>query len=230
MIEVELKELIQNFQEQLSQCLLKHELHGIQDFEDLKENLNTITASLESRMAMTVQLEEHPIDQFGLAGLATDLINASTDNKTISKILSTKSGIGITSREVQKWKDNYSHLSYEKIKQEQRGNIFDVQTRMQDIYAMVYDHLETIKNSEPEDFWKAKTTKQQVQLDAMKELRQLTDQATKILGMISHQERLRQFTDIVMDTIRETDTATAQIILSKLQKNKALMNVLTPPK
>lgn len=229
MIEVELKELLEKFKADLCDSLLKHELYGIEDFDSLKETIEVIITSLEGREALAISLESHPIDKFGLASLATDMINGGIDNKSIAKTLSAKSGIGISSKEVKTWQDTYSHLSYETMKQEKKGNIFDVQTRLQDLYSMLYDHLEAIKEADPEDFWKAKTSKQQVILDAMKELRMLSGEATKVIGMISHQERLRQFTDIVMETIKETDQATAQIIFSKLKKNKALMNVLTPP-
>ena len=229
MIEVELKELLETFQDNLCTCLLKHELYGLEDFDKLKEEVEVIIASLEGREAMTVSLEMHPIDKFGLSSITTDLINAGMSNKDISKVLTTKSGVGITDKEIQKWKDNYSHLSYNIMKEEKKGSIFDVQARMQSVYSMVYDHLESIKETTPEEFWKGKTTKQQVMLDTMKELRQLTKEAVAIINMISHQERLRQFTDIVMETIKETDQATAQVIYRKLKQNKALMNVLTPP-
>ena len=228
MIEIQLKDLLIDYKKKLYDCLLKYELHGIEDIEEVKETLETIIISLESRAAITISLEEHPIDKFNLATLVTSLINNNFSNKEISETISIKHNIGITPKEIRSWKENYSHLSYEKQKIEERGNVFDVQTRMQDLYNMVYTHLEAIKESEPEDFWKAKTSKQQVILDAMKELRQISSDATKIISMVSHQERLRNFTQIVLETIRETDQATANIILNKLKKHKTLMSVLTP--
>lgn len=229
MIEVELKELIVNYKHKVSECLLKHELHGIEDFEELKEELEAIIVSLDSRSNTTVSLEEHPIDKFGLATFTTQLINSGCNNKTIAELLTSNSSIAITAKEVQRWKDHYSHLSYEKQKKEKQGNVFDVQSRLQDVYSMVSTHLDTIEASAPEDFWKAKTTKQQVMLDTMKEIRMITADAAKIINMVSHQERLRNFMDIVIETVNKIDPVTANTILQKLHQNKTLMSVLTPP-
>lgn len=228
MVEVELKDLLVQFQGKLNECFLEHELHGIESVEDLKDNLEAMIAGLESRAAMTISLEEHPIDKFGLATLAAQLINANTTNKQVAEILTSNSNIAFTAKEVQQWKDNYSHLSYDKKKAEEKRNVFDIQNRLQDLYSMVYDHLQLIKDSQPEDFWKAKTSQQQVMLDAMKELRMISADAVKVINMVSHQERLSNFMQIVYETVNQIDPATANTILTKLKQNKALISALTP--
>lgn len=228
MIEIQLREFLIDFQDRFKQALLKHELYGISDFDDLLSSLSTVVTSSIDNEELFIPIEEHKLDKFGLSEQAVRLANANYSHKKIAEVLTLMSGSDIQEKEVREWFANYSSLSMIR-KPKIHANLFDVQERMQDVYMALMDHLEKINNSAPEDFWKAKTTKQQVTLDVYKELRFLTKDAKAIIESIDHQQKLNEFRKMVIDTIRKIDPTTARIIIEKLEQDKAVYAALLPP-
>jgi len=228
MIEVQLRQYLIDFQEKFKTALLKHELYGISDFDDLLSSLATVVTSAKDNEELFIPIEEHKLDKFGLSEQAVRLANAGYSDRKMSEVLSLMSGSAITETEIREWFTNYSSLSMIR-KPKIHANLFDVQERMQDVYMALMDHLETIQNSTSEDFWKAKTTKQQVILDVYKELRFLTKDAKSIIDSIDHQQKLNEFRKLVIETIRKIDPTTARIIIEKLQQDKAIYTALLPP-
>jgi len=228
MIEVQLKQYLIDFQDKFKQALLKHELYGIPDFDDLLSSLSTVVSSAQENEELFIPIQEHKLDKYGMAEQAVRLANAGYSNKKMSEVLTVMTGSGISEREVREWFANYSSLSMVR-KTKIHANLFDVQERMQDIYMALMNHLEAIEASKPEDFWKAKTTKQQMILDVYKELRFLSKDAKAIVESINHQEKLNEFRKIVIETIRKIDPTTARIIIEKLEQDKAVYAALLPP-
>lgn len=227
MIEVELKDYLKSLLSQLKTALLKHELYGIEDFDNILSTLTTITDSVEANPDIFIPVKEHVIDKYGLGEVLVKFVNNGYDYKVISEILTTQSGMTITSKDIKEWVENYSSLNYNK-KPKGHGNLFDVQERMQDVYARLNDHLELVNTSDPGDFFKAKTTKQQVTLEIYKEIRMLTKDAANIMQAVSRQQQLQEFRKIILESIREVSPSTAQAIVRKLKQNKALASALMP--
>ena len=228
MIEVQLNHYLVEFKNTFKETLLKHELYGIQDFDDLLDSLLTIVNSVEKNADLFIPIEEHKLDKYGMSEYAVRLRNNGMNLAMIANTLSTISGTGITEREVKEWFATYSNLTYTR-KSKAYGNIFDIQERMQEIYANLSAHLEVVKDTDKGEFWKAKTTKQQVTLDIYKEIRFLTKDAKEIIKSINHQEKLNEFKRVVIETIRQIDPGTARTIIEKLEQDKALFNALLPP-
>jgi len=228
MIEVQLRTYLLEFREKFKNALLKHELYGIADFDDLLSSLATVVSSAQENEDLFIPIDEHKIDKFGMAEQVVRLSNAGYPHKKIAEVISLMSGSAMSEREVREWFANYSSLSMTR-KPKIHANLFDVQERMQDVYMALMDHLEGIQNSAPEDFWKAKTTKQQVVLDVYKELRFLTKDAKAIIESIDHQQKLNEFRKLVIETIRKIDPTTARIIIEKLEQDKAVYAALLPP-
>lgn len=228
MINVEIKSFIQNFRDQYKNALLKHELYGIEEFDEMLDSLNTLCLGMEESDDFYIAVEEHKIDKFGLAEMAVRFANAGQNNKQIAETLSTASGVAINEKEMREWFKNYSNLKISKDKKV-HGNIFNIQERMQEVYCELMDHLEAVKETEKEEFWKGKTTKQQTVLAIYQEVRHLTKDATDVIKSINHHQKLESFKMLVLETIRKIDPATAQIIIEKLEQDQALFNSILPP-
>lgn len=228
MIEIQLRQYLIEFQDRFKEILLKHELYGIPDFDNLLSSLNTVVVSAQNNEELFIPIEEHKLDKFGLSEQAVRLANAGYPNKKVAEVLSLVSGSAISENEVKEWFANYSSLTMMR-KPKLHSNLFDVQERMQDMYMALTDHLEHIQSTKPEDFWKAKTTKQQVILDVYKELRFLTKDAKSIIESINHQQKLNEFRKLVVETIRKIDPTTARIIIEKLEQDKAIYAAMLPP-
>lgn len=229
MIEVELKSYLLEFKDKFKDSLLKHELCGIPDFDNLLDAINIIISSMEENEDLFIPIEEHKIDKFGMAEYAVRLANSGMSMKQMAETISTISGAGLTEKELSTWFANYSNLSHTR-KTKSFGNIFNVNERMQQTYERLQILMQQIEDTPKEEFFKGKTTKAQVLLAAMAEMRQLTKEAKDIIKSISHQQKLEEFKMLVLDTIRKLDPATGRLIIEKLEQDKALFNALLPPK
>lgn len=227
MIELNLKHHLVDFKKDFTDLLLKYELYGKEDISNLVDSLNIIVSSIEQD-DFYIPVIEHKIDKFGIAEAAINLANAGRNINDIALILSTTSGIAITSSELEDWYKNYSNIKHTRSAKAY-GNIFNVQERMQQIYETLMDHLKLIENTPKEEFFKAKTTREQVTLEVLKDVRSITKDAKEILKTINHYQRFEEFKFLVIETIRSIDPATAQIITDKIQQDKALFNALLPP-
>lgn len=227
MIEVELKEYLSNFTGQFKEALLKHELYGIEEFDNLLSSIKTISDGIEANPDVFIPINEHIIDKYGLGEMVIKFINSGYNYKTLAEILTTQSGVSINQKNIKEWVENYSTLTYKKRPQG-HGNLFDVQERMQDIYSRLLEHLQTVEKTSQNEFLQAKITKQQVTLDIYKEIRMLTKDAANIMQAISHQAQLQEFRKVILESIKEVSPATAQAIIRKLRQNKAIASALLP--
>jgi hypothetical protein len=228
MIEVNLKHHVLDFSEKFKDLLLKYELYGKEDINNLLDDLNIITANLQENDDYFVPLIEHKIDQFGLAETAVKLANAGTGVEDISRTLSIISGVGVAKHEVEDWFKNYSVIKHTRTIKAY-GNVFDVQERMQDLYETLLDHMALIEDTPKEEFFKAKTTREQVKLEVLRDIRAITKDAKEILKTINHYQRLEEFKSLVIQTIKSIDPTIANMIIEKLSQDKALFNALLPP-
>jgi hypothetical protein len=228
MIEVNLKHHVLDFSVKFKDILIKYELYGKEDVDDLLDNLNIITSSLQENDDYFIPLVEHKIDQFGLAETAVKLANAGTNLEDISRTLSIISGVGVAIHEVEDWFKNYSAIKHTRTVKAY-GNIFDVQERMQDIYESLIEHMKLIDDTPKEEFFRAKTTREQVKLEVLRDVRAITKDAKEILKTINHYQRLEEFKSLVIQTIKTIDPTVATMIVEKLAQDKALFNALLPP-
>lgn len=229
MIELNLKNHIIDFKKEIVDIFLKYELYGKEDVDNAIHSLTIIVDSLEQNDDCYIALAEHKIDQCGMAANAINLANAGMKIEDISLTLSTISGIGISVEELKDWLQNYSTIKHTR-NVKAYGNIFDVQERMQEIYGSLIDHLDVIKKTPKDEFFKGKTTREQVILEVLRDVRSITKDAKEILKTINHYQKLQEFRALVIETIRSIDPTTARIIIEKLEQDKALFNALLPPK
>jgi hypothetical protein len=229
MIELNLKEYLTDFQQNIKDIFIKYELYGREDITDSLESLDVILSSLEENDNYFIPLNNNKIDKYGMAEQAVKLANKGMSLDNISLALSTYSGVGITIEELKDWYRHYSGIKHTRTVKSY-GNIFNVQERMQEIYESLIDHLHLIENTPKEEFYKGKTTREQVTLEVLRDVRAITKDAKEILKTINHYQKLEEFKAIVIETIRNIDPMAAQTIIRKLEQDKALFNALLPPK
>lgn len=227
MIEVELKDYLINFTAQFKNALLKHELFGIEEFDNLLGTLNTLSESVEANPDVFIPINEHVIDKYGMGEVVIKFVNNGFNYKTISEIITVQSGVGIGQKEIKEWVENYSTLKYNK-KPQGHGNLFDVQDRMQQIYTQLSDHINEVKSTSKEEFLRAKTTRQSELRETYKEIRMLTKDAANLMQAITSQQQLAEFRKVILESIKEVSPATAQAIIRKLRQNKAIASSLLP--
>lgn len=228
MIEVELKSYVSTFIDDFKNALLKHELYGIEEFDQLLVSMQNLENSIKVNDDIYINLIQSPIDKYAMGEYAIKYINNGYTHKQTAEILSLNAGVIITEKDVKNWRDSYSSLDRINTRARNTSNLFDIQDRMQDIYTQLYDHLEHIKETGQQEFLAARTTKQQVILETMKEIRMLTKDAANILESISHQQQLNEFRKVILESIKEVSPSVAQSIIRKLKQNKALFSALLP--
>lgn len=229
MIEVQLKPYLLKFQTQLKNAVIKNSLFGVDDFEELQESFDLIVSSLQENEDYFIEIEQHKIDRFNLGSHAVALANAGESLPNISKTLGIISNCAISPEELKDWFDNYSNLTYNR-KQKNYGNIFNVQERMQQVYEELQDQLELIRSTDKEEFFRGKTTREQVILEVLNNLRVLTKDAKDILKTVDEHQRLEEFKSLVIETIRRVEPSVATLIIEKLTQDQALFKALLPPK
>lgn len=229
MIEVQLKPYLLKFQNQLKTAVIKNSLFGVQDFEELQESFDLIVSSLQENEDYFIEIEQHKIDRFNLGPHAIALANAGESLHSISKTLGIISNCAVSPEELKDWFDNYSNLTYSR-KQKNYGNIFNVQERMQQVYQELQDQLELIRSTDKEEFFRGKTTREQVILEVLNNLRVLTKDAKDILKTVDEHQRLEEFKSLVIETIRKVDPIIATSIIEKLTQDQTLFKALLPPK
>lgn len=229
MIEVQLKPYLLKFQNQLKTAVIKNSLFGVQDFEELQESFDLIVSSLQENEDYFIEIEQHKIDRFNLGPHAIALANAGQSLHNICKTLGIISNCAISPEELKDWFDNYSNLTYSR-KQKNYGNIFNVQERMQQVYQELQDQLELIRSTDKEEFFRGKTTREQVILEVLNNLRVLTKDAKDILKTVDEHQRLEEFKSLVIETIRKVEPSIATAIIEKLTQDQTLFKALLPPK
>lgn len=228
MIEVELKSYVKTFIEDLKNALLKYELFGVEEFDQLLTSIQSLESSINVNKDIFINLLQSPIDKYNMGEYTIRYINNGYTYKQIAEILSLNAGIIITEKDVKTWRNTYSSLDRINTRARNTSNLFDIQDRMQDIYTQLYEHLEVIKETDKKEFLAARTTRQQVILDVLKEVRMLTKDAANILESISHQQQLNEFRKVILESIKEVSPSVAQSIIRKLKQNKALFSTLLP--
>lgn len=228
MLEVELKQYLNDFQSDLQNAILNHELYGVEEFDDLLTNLDILIDGINSNDEVFIPIKEHIIDRLGLSEVIIKFKNQNYSNKDIADIISVQSSTIISESEVESWLHTYSSLTSLR-RGESYGSLFDIQHRMQDVYIQLQEHIKKIEDEEDKIFSSARTTRHQVLLEVYKEVRMLTKDASQILAAISHQEKLENFKQAVIDNIKTVSPSTAQAIITSLKQNKSLYSSLLPP-
>lgn len=228
----EIQSLLLGFKNRFSSTVLKNSLLGQPEWDELIDEITGITEvfkSLSEEEIFHTYKEENVIDKFKIGANVVKLANSNYTNEEVAEIVSLQTGFTIVTQDVESWLQNYSALSTNNKPEALSGSVFDTQSRMQDIYESLQMHLEKIARMDDDYFLKAKITKSQVETEVMKELRQLTKDAASIVNAVSTMERIKEFQQMVVETINTVSPTAAQQIMRKLKEKRVILNSLIPP-
>lgn len=228
------KELIDSlyrFRENLSNAVLDCDMAGTAIFNNVLDELDCILEEYKDPIEIdpTYLANSLLIDRLGLAFSVIRLHQDGFTESEISQVITNQVGQEITVAEVRKWlESNNNNLDFANPRAV-RGSIFDTQSRMQDLFEKLYDKLEEISEKSEERFKAGKLSKDEVELEYLKEVRQLTKDGAAIVAAVSTMTRVKEFQKIVVEAIGQVSPSAQQYILRKLNEQRHIMGALLPP-
>lgn len=228
------KELIDNlyrFRENLANAVLDCDMAGTVIFNNVLNELDSILEEYRDPIEIdpTYLSSSLLIDRLGLAFSVIRLYQDGFTENEIAQTITNQVGQEITVAEVKKWLElNRTDLDFTNPRAT-RGSIFDTQSRMQDLFEKLYDKLEEISQKSEERFRAGKLSKDEVELEYLKEVRQLTKDGAAIVAAVSTMTRIKEFQKIVVEAIGQVSPSAQQYILRKLNEQRHIMGALLPP-
>jgi len=179
-----------------------------------------------------------PLDNFNLSQVSKiDLLNLGKDvlglYKTgsslsqIAKTCSQQVGQPINKKEVQQWIDEFDQRSVSGKQRIVYGSIFDTTDRLEEIYISIMKLSETVKARDENYYKSAKVVREQVELEVMRELRQLVSEADKLASKIRMAEDMRRFTSLVIECLKKEAPMVYTRVLKLLREEQAAFRQLT---
>jgi hypothetical protein len=220
-----------SFRDRFSEQLLKSKLAGVDVWSGLMEELDGLIDVFDKPIEIDPAYlkKSSIIDRLGLGFQVIKLYEEDYKEIQIGEILTNQTGLTITTAEVKKWLEiNKNDLTISKPVA-LKGSVFDTQARMQEIFEDLYIRIDTIR-AKSEDAYKGnKVSKDEVELEYLKEVRQLVKDAANIVSAVSTMNRVNDFQKLVIEVIGQVSPAAQQQLLRKLNEHRVIMGSLIPP-
>ena len=179
-----------------------------------------------------------PLDNFNLSQVnKIDLLNLGKDvlglYKTgsslyqIAKTCSQQVGQPISKKEVQQWIDEFDQRSVSGKQRIVYGSVFDTTDRLEEIYISIMKLNETVKSRDENYYKNAKVVKEQVELEVVRELRQLVSEADKLASKIRMAEDIKRFISLVLQCLKQEAPMVHTRVLKLLREEQAAFRQLT---
>lgn len=222
----EIAEGLAGLRGRLHQAILSHGLTNEQ-WLALLEELDGLTQLVEDSYPSGLLVKESTLERLGLVSKVANLDKAGLSPKDIAGIILTQTGVEVSEKDIVDALAYEGPTTYEKSVS-LRGSIFDTQRRFQEVFEHLYDTLEKIKLKDELYYKGNKLSRDEVELEYLRELRQLSKDAAAIVAAVSAMSRLRDFQKAVLDVIGTVSPSVQQQILRKLNEQKALISSLVP--
>lgn len=208
---------------------LSKSLMGTPAATELLEDIDDLIKGLDVPAGGGITLDKvHVIDRLGCGLSVLSMYCDGTDTATISKVLGTQTGTEITPSEVQQWVDNYETSGVVRKNTMANHSIFDTKNRMEDLQLMLERLLADVEMADPSEFARAKTTRYEVQLAAIGQLRSTVKDARQVVEALHQMNTYHELARIIVEEIRTQSPAVAQRILQVLKKKGVLVKAVLP--
>ena len=220
-----------SFRDKLASTMLEDKKAGSPKWDSLLSELDSIVDMFEIPVELDPAYlkKSSIIDRLGLSFQVIQLYQSDYKNDQIAEVLSNQTGISVGAGEVKRWLDSNKDKIIVDRPQAVRGSIFDTQSRMQEIFESLYERLDRIRLKEEDAYSRNKISKDEVELEFLKEIRQLTKDAASIVSAVSTMSRIKEFQQMVVEVIGQCSPSAQQQILRKLNEHRSLMGSLIPP-
>ncbi|MBD2201795.1 hypothetical protein H6G33_10590 [Calothrix sp. FACHB-1219] len=223
-------QLFNDFVDRFKTTLEREKLIGVEQWIVLLEELYgikelivdpTISAPLDNYKIVSL----NPIDRLKLGNNVLSLLESGFNTKDITTSLENQ-GIVITEKDVKNWLKSYSESSIDEKIESTQGSVFDTQTQLQAIFDNLYNLLDQVAIKDDDSFYSAKTTKEQVKLEVMREIRQSLKDASGLAASIAALQTVKQFQKVVIEEVSKIDPIAAQRIWKRIQQARAMFSSL----
>jgi len=213
----------------LKSFLLTKSLMGIPIVTTLLEDIDDIIKGLDVPQVGGITLKDvHPIDQLGCGLAVLSMYCEDLDVSSISKALETQTGVAITATEVQKWIDNYEASGVVRRSTVTNLSIFDTKNRMEDILLMLQRISSQVELADDSEFSRAKTTRYEVQLAAVGQIRSAVKDARQVVEALHQMNTYRELADIILQEIRLESPSLQQRVFKRLKEKGAVIKAILP--
>lgn len=222
-------ESLSGWRARLKAYFLSKSLMGAPPTTELLEDLDDLIKGLDVPADAGLTLDRvHAIDRLGCGLSVLSMYCDGTDTATISKVLETQTGVEITPSEVQQWVDNYEASGVVRRNSMANHSIFDTKNRMEDLQLMIQRLLADVEVEDPAVFARAKTTRYDVQLTAIAQLRSTVKDARQVVEALHQMNTYHELARIIVEEIRTESPAVAQRILQVLKKKGVVVKAVLP--
>lgn len=223
------------FRDELREAILKEELLGKEPWVTLFNDINELVVILDDpiiaepldNLKVKHSLTDSYIDNSGIGSIILKLYQDGIDIDTICRTLSVQ-GHKIKPNDIRDWIDRYNNAPISTKPAIVRGSVFETRNRLEEIHLLIHNHLDYIKEVDDELFTKSRTTKAQVYTEALRELRQLYKDANTLLSTIQQLKSIKEFQEVVLESISGISPSTYNQIVKALKERKALMSAIIP--
>jgi hypothetical protein len=213
----------------LRSYFLSKSLMGTPVTTELLEDLDDIIKGLDipTDGGLTVN-RVHAIDRLGCGLSVLSMYCDGMDAPNISKVIQTQTGVDIQPAVVQQWVDNYEATGVVRRNSMANHSIFDTKNRMEDLQLMLERLLADVETADPTEFARAKTTRYEVQLAAIGQLRSTVKDARQVVEALHQMNTYHELARIIVEEIRLESPAVAQRILQVLKKKGVVVKAVLP--
>lgn len=169
------------------------------------------------------------VNKIDLLSLGKDVLGYYKSGQSyfqIARMCTQQSGESITKKDVEEWIKEFDQRSISGKQRVVYGSIFDTTDRLEEIYIAILQLRETIKNRDSDYYKNAKVVKEQIELETLRELRQLVSEAEKLASKIQMAEDIRRFTNLVLQCLKKEAPLVHTRVLTLLRQEQAAFKQL----
>jgi len=196
----------------------------VQEFEGLIDMLDDpIIGSPLNNFTLE---EVNKIDLFNLGRTVLSYKKLGQTFGSIAKLCSQQSGERITRNDVQAWIEEFDQKSISGKQRVIYGSVFDTTDRLEEIYIAILQLRDTIREKDNDYYKSAKVVKEQVELELMRELRQVIGEAEKLASKIQMAKDIQRFTNLVLSCLKKEAPMVHTRVLTLLREEQAAFKQL----
>jgi hypothetical protein len=213
----------------LYRYLLSKSLMGQKEAVELIEDFDDIIEGMDVPDVRGFTLKNvHLIDRLGCGLAVLSMYCEGMDTEAIAKVVETQTGVTISGIEVAKWIELYEKSGVVRQNTMTNLSIFDTKNRMEDIYLSLQKIMQDIEQAEDGEFSRSKTTRYEVQLTAMGQMRSAVKDARQIVEALHQMNTYRELANIILQEIAQESPSLQGRVLRRLKEKGAVIKAILP--
>lgn len=164
----------------------------------------------------------HPVDRYGLGEGIIALHEQGLTAKEIVENLSNQGFDEFNEGNIRKWLREYNSTPITNRSSKVAVSVFDTQTQLQSLFETLQDLMDGLEDKDDETFYRGKTTKEQVRLQHIQEIRQTVKDAASLAATIAGMQQMETFKKLVIEEVNKENPAVAARIWKKIRDAKVM--------